>query len=54
MHEGFKSLLLHNVKIRMNTGKFSVHADFCYFGNANTHRYCVIYADNINPEVVKK
>ena len=30
MHEGFKSLLLHNVKIRMNTGKFSVHADFLY------------------------
>ena len=54
MHEGFKSLLLHNLKARMNTGKFSVHAGFYYFGYANTHRYCVINADNINPEVVKK
>ena len=31
MQEGFKSLLLHNVKIRMNTGKFSVRADFLLF-----------------------
>lgn len=54
MREGFKSLLLHNVKNRMNTGKSGVHAVFCYFGNANTHRYCAINADNINPEVVKK